>query len=121
MARAASLMAPEANGADSALVAMSNPLMITAFEKRKRVQDMSILLFVFENCKKVAASQFRKKAKVSLGAGLVYYAQCQQQASRQAGSQTSACSSGCMCCLGMTVHGIGQVQCGLPGLSANYA
>jgi hypothetical protein len=65
MARAASLMAPEANGADSALVAMSNPLMITAFEKRKRVQDMSILLFVFENCKKVAASQFRKKAKES--------------------------------------------------------
>jgi hypothetical protein len=86
MARAASLMAPEANGADSALVAMSNPLMITAFEKRKRVQDMSILLFVFENCKKVAASQFRKKAKVSLGAGLVYYAQCQQlwQESREA-------------------------------------
>jgi hypothetical protein len=86
MARAASLMAPEANGADSALVAMSNPLMITAFEKRKRVQDMSILLFVFENCKKVAASQFRKKAKVSSGAGLVYYAQCQQlwQESREA-------------------------------------
>ena len=83
MARAASLMAPEANGADSALVAMSNPLMITAFEKRKRVQDMSILLFVFENCKKVAASQFRKKAKC---AGLVYYAQCQQlwQESREA-------------------------------------
>jgi hypothetical protein len=52
MARAASLMAPEANGADSALVAMSNPLMITAFEKRKRVQDMSILLFVFETARK---------------------------------------------------------------------
>jgi hypothetical protein len=57
MALTAPLMAPGAIGAESALVAMSNPLMITAFGKRKRVQDVDPPLF-FESCKKVAASQF---------------------------------------------------------------
>jgi hypothetical protein len=45
MARTAPLMAPGVNGEDSALVAMSNPLMVNAFKKRRRVQDMLILLF----------------------------------------------------------------------------
>jgi hypothetical protein len=52
MALTAPLMAPGANGADSALVAMSNPLMITAFGKRKPVQDMLILLFSLKAARK---------------------------------------------------------------------